>query len=172
MKNKFYDFKNWHLIKGVILSSLGLIISIVNIFVDSTYLHGVWLGLTFYLLVDLILNGTIISHNQEVELQLIKEGNKELMIKCGFREDFDWETRFDLKKKVGKYRISTVDLGLGHSFGIGEPLYYETMIFSDDEENPFEYYQERYTTEEEARKGHKKAIKYVKEHLKEDYESR
>ena len=88
----------------------------------------------------------------------------------GFRKGFDWETRFDLKTKIDKYTISTVDLGLDHSFGYGEPLYYETMIFNweDESGNPFEYYQERYTTEKQAREGHKEAIEYVKEHLKEE----
>lgn len=97
---------------------------------------------------------------------------KEDLTKYGFREDFDWNTRLDLKTKVNGYLVSTVDLGLDHSFGMGEPLYYETMIFLKDnvfkfpleerEENIFEYYQERYTTEEQARAGHQKAIDYVK----------
>lgn len=89
--------------------------------------------------------------------------------KVGFRKGFTWENRFDLKTKIGKYTISTVDLGLDHSFGIGEPLYYETMIFNweDEEENIFDFYQERYTTEEEARAGHEKAIDYVKNKLEE-----
>lgn len=86
----------------------------------------------------------------------------------GFRKGFDWETRFVLKTQVGNYKVSTVDLGIDHNMFGDKPLYYETMIFSDDEDNQFEYYQERYTTEEEARKGHEEAIKHVKEHLKED----
>lgn len=86
--------------------------------------------------------------------------------KYGFREDFDWETRFDLKTDVGEYQVSTVDLGLDHSFGIGKPLYYETMIFEkkinkDGFRNSLDY-QVRYSTKEEAREGHKKAIEYVK----------
>ena len=88
----------------------------------------------------------------------------------GFREDFNWETRFDLKTQVGNYKVSTVDLGIDHNIWGNKPLYYETMIFSDNEDNQFEYYQERYATEEEARKGHEKAIKYIKEHMKVDYE--
>ena len=85
----------------------------------------------------------------------------------GYRKGFDWETRFDLKTKVGKYIISTVDLGIDHSFGFGNPLYYETMIFNweDLEENPFKDYQKRYETEDEARLGHQEAIDYVKEDL-------
>lgn len=94
----------------------------------------------------------------------------------GFRKDFDMNNRFDLKTQVGKYEVSTVDLGLNHQFDETlPPLYYETMIFikgntfeeRHSEENPFEYYQERYTTEKQAREGHKKAVKYVKEKLKE-----
>ena len=89
--------------------------------------------------------------------------------KFGFREDFDRETRFDLKTQVGDYEISTVDLGINHQFDDDlPPLYYETMIFNcEQEENQFEYYQERYSTKEEAIVGHEKAIEYVKENLKE-----
>lgn len=94
------------------------------------------------------------------------------MKKYGFREDFDWETRFDLKTQVGDYEVSTVDLGIDHSFGLGKPLYYETMIFLKgndlEEENIFVDYQVRYSTEKEARKGHEEAIEFVKDFLKEE----
>ncbi|MBR5227538.1 MAG: hypothetical protein IKV94_02765 [Clostridia bacterium] len=80
----------------------------------------------------------------------------------GFREDFDWDTRFDLKTTIGKYTVSTVDLGIDHSFGIGKPLYYETMIFQKiDGDVHFLDYQVRYSTEEEARIGHQMAIEYI-----------
>ena len=90
----------------------------------------------------------------------------------GFRKGFSWENRMVLHSKVGKYIVSTVDLGLDHSFGIGEPLYYETMIFNweDETENPFSDYQERYSTEEEAKKGHEEAIEYVKNKLEREEE--
>lgn len=91
------------------------------------------------------------------------------MEKYGFREDFDWETRFDLKTQVGDYTVSTIDLGINHQFDDDlPPLYYETMIFSKNKQNPFEYYQERYTTEIEARKGHLETIEFVKDFLKEE----
>ena len=98
---------------------------------------------------------------------LEKVHNKCADTMLGFREDFDWGTRFDLKTNVGEYQVSTVDLGLDHSFGIGKPLYYETMIFKIknnkiDFDNSLDY-QVRYSTEEEAREGHKKAIEYVKQ---------
>ena len=81
----------------------------------------------------------------------------------GFRKDFNWETRFHLKDKINGYYISTVDLGTNHNFGLGKPLYYETMIFKNGYWE--DLYCERYSTEKEARKGHKKAIKYVKSGL-------
>jgi hypothetical protein len=50
------------------------------------------------------------------------------------------------------YRISTVWLGLDHSFGSGPPLLFETMVFPKDSLSDLDC--ERYTTEEEARLGH------------------
>lgn len=82
----------------------------------------------------------------------------------GFRKDFNWETRFDLKTEVNGYLISTVDLGIDYSFGIGEPLYYETMVFAKKGKDIIfdDLYCERYSTEKEAIEGHKKAIELVK----------
>lgn len=90
---------------------------------------------------------------------------KEAMKRCGFREDFDWETRFDLKTEVNGYVVSTVDLGIDHSFGIGEPLYYETMIIKKNGEKIdfMDLYCKRYSTEEQARIGHEEAVKMVEE---------
>lgn len=94
------------------------------------------------------------------------------MNKYGFRDDFNWETRFDLKTEIGDYIVSTVDLGLDHSFGDGPPLYYETMIFKKNKNSEIDYggefdYQVRYATEEEAKTGHDIAIKYIKEKINE-----
>lgn len=47
-------------------------------------------------------------------------------------------------------RVSTIYLGLDHSFGEGPPLIYETMIFGGE----FDSDCERYTTEAQAREGH------------------
>ena len=90
--------------------------------------------------------------------------------KYGFRKDFDPDNRFHLLTTVKyngkKFKVSTVDLGLDHSFGFGPPLYYETMIFNDyqyyKEENPFEWFQERYTTKKEAIAKHKEIVKAFK----------
>jgi len=55
----------------------------------------------------------------------------------------------------GEISVSTVFLGLDHSFGYGPPVLFETMIFGGPEDG----YQERYTTWDEAVEGHKKAVK-------------
>ena len=53
-------------------------------------------------------------------------------------------------------RISTVFLGLDHQFNeIGKPLIFETMVFPECE------ICERYSTWEEAEKGHKKVVAEV-----------
>lgn len=82
----------------------------------------------------------------------------------GFRKDFDWKTRFDLKTEVDDYVVSTVDLGLNYNFGKGDPLYYETMVFAKENNkiNFMDLYCERYTTEEEAKKGHEKIVEALK----------
>lgn len=52
--------------------------------------------------------------------------------------------------------VSTVWLGLDHNFMRGaSPLIFETMVFG----LPDEELQQRYTTLEEAKKGHKKFVK-------------
>lgn len=72
-----------------------------------------------------------------------------------------------------KYWVSTVWLGLDHSFmGKGKPIIFETMVFSGrlSKKKPDEWFpngftyrkdfeQIRYCTEAEALKGHKKLLK-------------
>lgn len=45
------------------------------------------------------------------------------------------------------YHVSTVFLGLDHSFGEGPPLLFETMVFPSHDMN-------RYSTWDEAKEGH------------------
>lgn len=55
-----------------------------------------------------------------------------------------------------RYTISTVWLGLDHSFGHAPtPLIFETMIFSDDH---LDQEQARYSTEADARAGHEEMV--------------
>ena len=54
--------------------------------------------------------------------------------------------------------ISTVFLGLDHNYAeTGDPVLFETMIFGGG----YDQYQERYTTWEDAEKGHGKALKLL-----------
>jgi hypothetical protein len=59
-------------------------------------------------------------------------------------------------KLPGNVRVSTVFLGLDHSwnFGNASPILFETMIFGGEHDG----YQDRYHTYNEALAGHKKAI--------------
>ena len=71
----------------------------------------------------------------------------------------DWTRGFDMDRRVGEdtvrdQRVSTVWLGLNHSFGEGPPLIFETMIFG----GPHDEYQDRYSTEEDALAGHKRVV--------------
>ena len=60
--------------------------------------------------------------------------------------------------EIGGVRISTVWLGLDHSWSAsGPPVIFETMIFG----GPHDEYQERYTTLEAAKKGHALAVQLV-----------
>lgn len=66
------------------------------------------------------------------------------------------------QENVGKFRVSTVWIGLDHGFNGGNPLIFETMVFSQkkfkaNQDNDFD--QERYSTLEEAKKGHKEMVK-------------
>ena len=62
------------------------------------------------------------------------------------------------KDEVKGISISTIFLGFDHSWGGGEPILFETMIFGGEND----MYQERYHTKQEALIGHKNAIKLVK----------
>jgi hypothetical protein len=72
-------------------------------------------------------------------------------------KSFEGSNRTVEKTTIGDVDISTVFLGIDHSFGGGEPLLFETMIFGGDDDG----YQERYSTWDEAVKGHKFACEKV-----------
>ncbi len=59
--------------------------------------------------------------------------------------------------EIGDIRISTVFLGLDHSYGDGPPLWFETMTFGGEHDNE----QDRYTTLEEAMRGHDRMVAMV-----------
>lgn len=55
-------------------------------------------------------------------------------------------------------RISTVFLGLNHSWDEGKDSWFETMIFGSPKDQE---YQERYETWEQAEVGHRRAFDYA-----------
>lgn len=63
-----------------------------------------------------------------------------------------------------RYEISTVFLGLDHSWGDGPPIVFETMIFALDQgDDPFDLHNDmdRYATWDEARRGHTAMLERV-----------
>ena len=67
------------------------------------------------------------------------------------------ERRVD-RTEIGEVFISTVFLGLDHSFGEGPPLLFETMVFG----GPLDQDMERYSTWDEAVAGHKAMVARVR----------
>jgi len=92
--------------------------------------------------------------------KLDKENNPVL---CkDFNEFIEWETSNPDKKRVNinhiqKVMISTVYLGLDHAFRSKGPILWETMIFGGKHDQ----YQVRYSSYEDAVKGHKIAVDLV-----------
>jgi hypothetical protein len=63
------------------------------------------------------------------------------------------------QENIDDILVSTVFLGLDHSFSTpwNNPILWETMIFGGE----FDQYQDRYSSYEDALKGHEKAMKLV-----------
>ncbi len=83
---------------------------------------------------------------------------------------FTWAKEFEKGNSVardvfdtpnGEVKVSTVWLGLDHSFGkSGPPLIFETMVFGGGAE--WDEYQERYATEVEALARHAEIVATLK----------
>lgn len=72
---------------------------------------------------------------------------------------FETADRRVAETACGAYRVSTVFLGLNHQFGKGPPLLFETMVFEG--ERPLSM-QRRYSTWDEAEKGHGTVVEFVR----------
>ena len=59
---------------------------------------------------------------------------------------------------IDEVLVSTVFLGLDHSFSGEKPLLWETMIFGGNHDQ----YQDRYSSYEDALKGHQEALDLLK----------
>lgn len=69
----------------------------------------------------------------------------------------DGPERIVRQDAVGSSRVSTVFLGLDHSFGDGPPVLWETMVFG----GPLNDEQRRYTTAAAALAGHEEMVRRV-----------
>ncbi len=59
---------------------------------------------------------------------------------------------------IGEVHVSTVFIGMDQGFGQGPPLLYETMVFR----GPMDGEIDRYSTREEALRGHQEMLNRVK----------
>jgi len=84
----------------------------------------------------------------------------------------EWARWFEISnnRKVARTQISddvivsTVFLGLDHQYGDGPPLLFETMIFG----GPLDEQMNRYSTWDEAEKGHQEMVEKAKNSLSKD----
>lgn len=60
---------------------------------------------------------------------------------------------------IGRYRVSTVFLGLDHQYGEGPPLIFETMVFADGGSD--ECWCDRCSTWDEAEAMHQRGCEYA-----------
>lgn len=77
----------------------------------------------------------------------------------------EWSRMFDEGRKrvvaqthVGETFVSTVFLGIDHSYGEGPPLLFETMVFDDEDMGSLT---RRYATWEQAERGHAEVVALV-----------
>lgn len=81
----------------------------------------------------------------------------------------EWAEQFEhMDRHVGNdcvhgKHVSTVWLGLDHNHFGGVPLLFETMVFSEYHGGT-NIYMERYSTWDEAKEGHQKAMEWVSKH--------
>jgi hypothetical protein len=93
-----------------------------------------------------------------VALYYDRDGNpmehEEWMVAFGFGNGID-------KTAIGDVMVSTVWLGIDHSFGHGPPLIFETMVFGGG----LDEYLWRWSTVAEAQEGHNRVVQMVSEGL-------
>jgi len=90
---------------------------------------------------------------------LDEEGNPVLILDIlQWARWFETAERHVADTRLDNVRISTVFLGLDHSWGQGPPLLWETMIFGGIHDG----YQARYSTKAEAEVSHARAVSIAK----------
>ena len=77
---------------------------------------------------------------------------------------FETADRVVAKTKIGDSTVSTVFLGIDHSFGDGPPLLFETMVFG----GPLDDECERCSVWNQAEQQHKDMVRRVREQERDD----
>ena len=91
---------------------------------------------------------------------ILDENNKPIrstIVDCGEWLEENPERKVVRQETIGDIFVSTVFLGLDHAWNSGIPVLWETMIFGGEHDQ----YQERYTSYEDALKGHQIALNLV-----------
>ena len=91
----------------------------------------------------------------------ILDGHNPIVVEDS-REWAQWYEKADrivAKTTINDIGISTVFLGIDHSWNSDIPVLFETMVFRGKLDGE----QERYTTWEDAESGHKRMVQKVKE---------
>lgn len=84
------------------------------------------------------------------------------------KDVIEWAKKFEILNRkvamteIGHLVVSTVFLGLDHNYVGGPPLLFETMVY-DNLQNEWLPDQERYSTWEEAEKGHEAMVQKYQE---------
>ena len=92
---------------------------------------------------------TLDNNNKPIAATSITEAAKWL--------DENLERKVVKQDYVGDVWVSTVFLGLDHAWNSDIPVLWETMIFGGEHDQ----YQERYTSYEDAVKGHQTALNLI-----------
>lgn len=91
---------------------------------------------------------------------------EELELDWGANGAFDIENRRVAETKIGPLRVSTVFLAMNHNWSMdpdSPPILFETMVFGAHAEGEYaESYCDRYSTWDEAEKGHERAVEYAR----------
>ena len=143
----------------LLISLINVIIAFINIWLSSSTIRGIVYWINIVIIAVIICNYVVYKHNLNVRYKELEDKSERLGYRKGFNFRNRWQLKSEVKYKGKKYLVSTVDLGINHNFGAGEPLYYETMIFDS---NRNEEYMERYSTLEEAMARHKEILKKFK----------
>jgi hypothetical protein len=98
----------------------------------------------------------------EVELHYIRDADGSVRTTADVHEWAEWMRtgeRFIRQEYVGEAWVSTVFLTNDHSFGLGPPVLWETMIFGGEDDQSMW----RYTSEQAAIEGHERIVEALRE---------